>query len=165
MRRDEAIALLAAREVAALDDAQRRDLAFEWLSDEGDLEPSGDAICAAAEAAVRHKFTGVLNAYLERRLAVMGRIETVVGDLEPLFACPCCGSRTLHERGCWDICLVCFWEDDGITDVDVISGPNHMSLAEARRNFATIGAVSEAMRAHVLPDGRERYPFEPRVPL
>lgn len=27
--------------------------------------------------------------------------------------CPCCGFLTLDERGTFEICPVCFWEDDG----------------------------------------------------
>ena len=26
--------------------------------------------------------------------------------------CLCCGYRTIDERGAFDICLVCFWEDE-----------------------------------------------------
>jgi len=32
---------------------------------------------------------------------------------QPLpYSCPCCGYLTLPERGAYDICPVCFWEDD-----------------------------------------------------
>lgn len=32
------------------------------------------------------------------------------------FVCPCCGHRTLTEKppGTYNICQVCFWEDDPI---------------------------------------------------
>ena len=32
------------------------------------------------------------------------------------FACPCCGYKTFAEQpnGHYDICEVCFWEDDPI---------------------------------------------------
>lgn len=64
--------------------------------------------------------------------------------------CPCCGYPTIAERGAFEICSLCAWEDDGQDDaahrppggdaVDpdtVAHGPNHdYSLAEARRNFA-----------------------------
>ncbi|MFF1770133.1 CPCC family cysteine-rich protein [Streptomyces sp. NPDC058249] len=29
------------------------------------------------------------------------------------YGCPCCGFLTLDERGSYEICPVCFWEDDG----------------------------------------------------
>lgn len=31
------------------------------------------------------------------------------------YTCPCCGYRTLEEPpGTFDICEICFWEDDGV---------------------------------------------------
>ena len=35
-----------------------------------------------------------------------------------LYPCPCCRYKTLAERGGFDICPVCFWEDDGKDDED-----------------------------------------------
>ncbi|WP_263373095.1 CPCC family cysteine-rich protein [Granulicella aggregans] len=61
-----------------------------------------------------------------------------------MVPCPCCGFRTLHQKGGDDICPVCYWQDDGQDDSDadiVRGGPNNLlSLSEARRNFAEIGA-------------------------
>lgn len=58
--------------------------------------------------------------------------------------CPCCGSRTLCELAAFEICRVCFWEDDGQTDADadkVRGGPNgHLSLTQARANYREFGA-------------------------
>ena len=55
------------------------------------------------------------------------------------YTCPCCGYPTLTERGGYDICCLCNWEDDGqdnpLAD-EVWGGPNgRYSLAEARANF------------------------------
>jgi hypothetical protein len=53
--------------------------------------------------------------------------------------CPCCGYPTLTERSAYEICILCWWEDDGQDDPradEVWGGPNHdLSLTEARRNF------------------------------
>jgi hypothetical protein len=69
------------------------------------------------------------------------------------WPCPCCGFRTLPERGGYDICPVCFWEDDGQDDHDadiVRGGPNYsLSLACARLNFKRIGACEERVLQHV----------------
>ena len=53
-----------------------------------------------------------------------------------LFTCPGCGYPTLSERGGYEICMVCSWEDDGQDDStadEVWDGPNgSMSLTENR---------------------------------
>jgi hypothetical protein len=63
------------------------------------------------------------------------------------YACPCCGHLTLDERGGFEICQVCFWEDDGQDDHDadiVRGGPNgSLSLTQARANYRTFGASEE----------------------
>ena len=55
------------------------------------------------------------------------------------FSCPCCGYPMLGERGGFEICRLCWWEDDGqdASDVDEVrGGPNHgYSLTEAQFNF------------------------------
>ena len=57
------------------------------------------------------------------------------------FTCPVCGYPTHLERGSFDICSLCNWEDDGQDDPtadEVTGGPNgDLSLREARENFAT----------------------------
>jgi hypothetical protein len=83
--------------------------------------------------------------------------NSVVRGPEPgrRFACPCCRNLTLSERGGWDICPVCFWEDDGQDDHDaavVRGGPNGaLSLEEARRNYLAFGACDERSKVHVRP--------------
>ncbi len=61
--------------------------------------------------------------------------------------CPCCGHCTLPERGRFEICPVCLWEDDGHDDVDAHvdrGGPNAgMTLWQARANFLKFGACGE----------------------
>jgi hypothetical protein len=55
------------------------------------------------------------------------------------YSCPCCGYPTLAGRGTYEICELCWWEDDGQDDADadvVAGGPNdNYSLVEARDNF------------------------------
>lgn len=77
-----------------------------------------------------------------------------------MIACPCCGYATLGERGGYEICPVCFWEDDGQDDVDAHiarGGPNRGTLWAARAYFLAFGACDPASRAHVRP------PAEPRL--
>jgi hypothetical protein len=58
--------------------------------------------------------------------------------------CLCCGSRTLTTPGVFELCPVCWWQDDGQDEVDadvVRGGPNGtLSLTAARANFLACGA-------------------------
>lgn len=70
-----------------------------------------------------------------------------------LFPCPCCGYVVLDEPGSYDICSICFWEDDivQLRWPDKAGGANQISLIEAQHNFALLG-VSEARNIrHVRP--------------
>jgi hypothetical protein len=59
------------------------------------------------------------------------------------YSCPCCGHVTLVERGGYEICDECGWEDDGQDDHDaevVRGGPNGpLSLADARTAYVREG--------------------------
>ncbi len=57
--------------------------------------------------------------------------------------CCCCGYLTIHERGGYEICPVCFWEDDGTYELNKVSGPNHMTLKEGIKNFMEFGACEK----------------------
>ena len=77
----------------------------------------------------------------------------------PSFPCPCCGNRTLSELAAYEICPVCFWENDGQGDDDadvVRGGPNYdLSLTVARANFKRIGAADPRNSPHVRPPTEE----------
>ncbi|WP_040254283.1 CPCC family cysteine-rich protein [Psychroserpens mesophilus] len=59
-----------------------------------------------------------------------------------LYTCPGCGYPTLTERGKYEICEVCNWEDDNQDDVnedEVWGGPNsYLSLTENRINIGRV---------------------------
>jgi hypothetical protein len=75
------------------------------------------------------------------------------------YACPCCGFLTRSEPlpGTFEVCPVCFWEDDNIqaANPEFEGGANRVSLKEARHNFAQFGAIEaryvQRVRA-ALPD-------------
>ena len=79
------------------------------------------------------------------------------------YACPCCGYLTLDQRGWYEICPVCFWEDDGQDSHDadrVRGGPNRsLSLTQARENFAAYGASQERRLPLVRPPRDEEHPI------
>lgn len=64
-----------------------------------------------------------------------------------MYPCPCCGFLTIGEQppGTFEICSVCFWEDDNVQfdDPDYAGGANKVSLNEARQSFAAYGAISK----------------------
>ncbi|MET0191869.1 MAG: CPCC family cysteine-rich protein [Hyphomicrobiaceae bacterium] len=86
------------------------------------------------------------------------------GIVEGKFCCPCCGYPTLNSWSGFEICRVCWWEDDGTSDKGAdrsAGGPNgSYSLTEARANFedhgdmyrydaTRIGVVSDPSRARL----------------
>jgi len=86
------------------------------------------------------------------------------------YKCLCCGCRTLDSRGEYDICPVCYWEDDaylilseesikGIyydselseSDLmDIPSGANHgLTLRQGQENYRSFGACEKEMLPYV----------------
>ena len=65
------------------------------------------------------------------------------------YKCPCCGYYTFNEEvnGSYDICGVCFWEDDPVQleDPTVEGGANHVSLIQARKNYLDFGACDKEL--------------------
>ncbi|MDH0032095.1 MULTISPECIES: CPCC family cysteine-rich protein [unclassified Acinetobacter] len=63
------------------------------------------------------------------------------------YPCLCCGYLTRDEpsNGDYDICPVCFWEDDPVQaeDHNYGGGANVLSLYQARKNFKKYGAMEE----------------------
>lgn len=87
----------------------------------------------------RDRFKGYRNEYL----SIKTGLPIDSGSPIRLSSCPCCGFRTIEERNDFDICTVCWWEDDGqdneISDT-ILGGPNYgISLIEARINFIQYG--------------------------
>ncbi|MGO9112146.1 MAG: CPCC family cysteine-rich protein [Thermoguttaceae bacterium] len=80
------------------------------------------------------------------------------------FACPCCGYKTLDEKppGTYDICPVCFWEDDQIqyVDPDYEGGANVVSLRQAQRSFFEFGVSDLRFKENIRApqSGEERDP-------
>lgn len=62
------------------------------------------------------------------------------------YVCIICGYRTLESRFDWDICPVCFWEDDVVLEngEDPTSPANDgLSVSQAQANFLLFGACSK----------------------
>jgi len=70
------------------------------------------------------------------------------------FTCPCCGYRTLSGfPGSYEICDVCFWEDDPVQLLDpgYAGGANRLSLIECQANYASLGGTEDRFVSHVRP--------------
>lgn len=75
--------------------------------------------------------------------------------------CPCCGSLTLEgDEGDYDICPVCFWEDDPLQlrDPTYAGGANAVSLEQARHNYQRYGVSEERFKDDVRPPSPEEQP-------
>ncbi len=96
--------------------------------------------------------------------------------------CLCCGYRTLPARGDYDICPVCFWEDELFIDVNALSSDNPkivllhdklefekilqvrssankgLTLLEARENYRQFSACEEDMIRNVRPPNANEKP-------
>jgi Cysteine-rich CPCC len=77
------------------------------------------------------------------------------------FACHCCGFLTLEEEplGTFEICPVCFWEDDDVQLREPTwTGANYVTLSEAKENFARFGASEERFKPFVRSPSPDEYP-------
>ncbi|MFD3163381.1 CPCC family cysteine-rich protein [Herpetosiphon sp. NSE202] len=76
------------------------------------------------------------------------------------YPCPCCGYKTVEDPGRYDLCEVCWWEDDEqqSDNPDLRGGANAESLNEARQNFKAYGAISLSSKAYVRKPHPDEYP-------
>jgi hypothetical protein len=78
------------------------------------------------------------------------------------FPCVCCGHLTMGEPpGSYEICSVCFWEDDQVQlrSPDSALGANRVTLIQAQQNYLAYGACDQAARKYVRPP-QEDEPLE-----
>ena len=64
---------------------------------------------------------------------------------------PCCGYISLIDGpGQYDICSICFWEDDlSQLRFPTTIGANRVSLIDAQKNYTALGASEERLTQHV----------------
>ena len=72
--------------------------------------------------------------------------------------CDCCGFLTLGARGTYEICPVCFWEDDVLENPEIPGGANAVSLREAQASYRRIGACEARFLDHVRAPRSEEHP-------
>jgi hypothetical protein len=85
------------------------------------------------------------------------------------FTCPCCGYKTFRKKpnGSYDICSVCFWEDDPtqLDDPDYEGGANRVSLKQGQKNFIEFGACERDMIKNVIQPTKDEQREENWKPL
>lgn len=71
------------------------------------------------------------------------------------YKCPCCESYSLETQGGFEICPVCFWEDDPIMEENpnISGGSNDISLNQAKVNYLMYGACEERFIPSVRKKG------------
>jgi len=70
------------------------------------------------------------------------------------FTRPCCGYRTLHDfPGSFEICKVCFWEDDPVQLLDprYRGGANTLSLMKSQANLERLRVSDDRFVKKVRP--------------
>ena len=88
----------------------------------------------------------------DRRL----RTPTDCDNYPMSYPCPCCGYLQFGEPpGSYEICDICFWEDDPIQLrwPNWKGGANRLSLIDAQRAFADLGAKEASKLRHVRLPG------------
>lgn len=77
-----------------------------------------------------------------------------------IFTCPGCGFPTLEQRGTYEICEICDWEDDDQDDPkadEIWGGPNgELSLTENRLNIGkTFQYFEDSLSGKLVTDPAE----------
>jgi ribosomal protein L37AE/L43A len=88
-------------------------------------------------------------------------LEEMNNNINIKYTCPCCGYKThIREDSLWDICEVCFWQNDppSLDDPYYQGGANAISLIQAQANFIAFGACEECS----LNSVRDPLPDEPK---
>ncbi|MCS3533027.1 CPCC family cysteine-rich protein [Chryseobacterium sp. JUb7] len=107
---------------------------------------------------IRDRYSGIKLSYIEEKIRNFYQLSiNVSGAPKELFTCFCCNYKTILERGNYQICKVCFWEDDGGNDLSKYSHVNHMTLNEAKNNFKIKGAILERFLEYVDKEGKLKY--------
>ncbi len=100
---------------------------------------------------------------LERNAENKRHLDAIAEALHPhkpkTFACHCCGNLTMDEdpTDTFNICPVCFWEHEYQDGMPFgVSGPNGVSLIEAKANYLEFRACVREM----IPNTRKPTPEE-----
>lgn len=81
------------------------------------------------------------------------------------YYCPCCGYNSLDKEppGTYQICRICFWEDDPVQfkDWNFVGGANKVSLIQGQKNFVKYGAVEKRFILYTKIPTKKKYERNP----
>lgn len=107
---------------------------------------------------LKEGYIGVKISYIKEKIKTIYQFPLIItGTPKELMACPCCNYKTISEKGNYEVCKVCFWEDDGNTDESRYSQVNHMTLKEAKDNFEIKGVILDKFLKYVDIEGKLKY--------
>ena len=176
--RAEAIRLIAVHDLKGLSSDERADELYElsatdWEDDpywqqlpkslrreieEGEFNDIDDPSHARFDQALMISMCAnyglATNAYLLKMVKQLNdKVCKITGVSQSGISCPCCGLQTLEEREMYQICSVCWWEDDGQDNddahIDAAGGPNKVSLTQGRINYLLHG-ICEPKRTDLI---------------
>ena len=115
------------------------DIAMQMEAGELKYKPEDSRYDCVLMMWIRCRYNYAQNNYLKECLNNISiNVDIVTGNYAELIPCPCCGYQTLGSRGEYQICSVCWWEDDGQDDADADETKDdgtEYSLSQARENF------------------------------
>ena len=75
------------------------------------------------------------------------------------YTCPCCCFKTFpEENGSYEICDVCYWQDDAIMNAnpDYWGGANDVCLRQAQKNYIEFGASKKRFKGNLVTEFYEK---------
>jgi hypothetical protein len=127
-----------------------------WLLGDGQVEPSREHILDLSSVTGRSPRTNasLALAVIEKWPEDPSRFAVELVMTPDAYACPCCGHLTMGEPpGSYEICAVCFWEDDAVQLrwPTWAGGANRPNLVDAQQNFVQYGAIEDRFGKNVRP--------------
>ena len=167
IQRSDAIELLTIIDLALLRKETKEELLEDYYQDKEDLEIEEELLnpenYSIYKGSIKSSYYGLANSYIKskliERVGSINKLE-IIGEEEVLNVCGCCFYKTLTTINEYEICSVCFWENDGsysLGNVDEYSDVNKMSIKEGRRNFIKIGVHSVEFEEYLNKDRLKKY--------
>ena len=141
MKRSEAIYIISLKILTDLTVDRRQGILMDIYSENDEYENIVDVSDATYNKEILDYitvgFTGITNLYLEKEGFKIDGFNSKITDGEDysLLKCYCCDYKTIFQRGHYDICPLCNWEDDGSDDLLKYSSANRSNLFDAKKKF------------------------------